>query len=112
MIVTPDKTALAMGSGDMEVLATPAMIAMMENAAMIEARKLLLPTQTTVGISVNAQHTRATPTGVSVTATAILTQTEDRKLTFEIVAHDDKGEIGQATHERFVVDREKFLAKL
>lgn len=112
MEVTKDKTALAMGSGDMEVLATPAMIALMENAAMLDAATTLTEGMTTVGISINCTHTRATPLGATVSAIALLTTTEGRKLTYEITASDEKGEIGRATHERFVVDREKFMGKL
>ncbi|MFI3294602.1 MAG: thioesterase family protein [Rikenellaceae bacterium] len=112
MIVTQDLTALAMGSGDMEVFATPAMVALMENAAMLEAAKSLEGGQTTVGIYIEAHHTRATPLGAEVTATATLTAQEGRKLTYEIVAQDPKGEIGKAIHHRFIVDRDKFLSKL
>lgn len=101
-----------MGSGDMEVFATPAMIALMENAAMLLAAQNLDATQTTVGIQINASHTRATPLGANVSAIATLIATDGRKLSYEIIASDDKGEIGRATHDRFIVDRQKFLAKL
>lgn len=112
MIVTKEHTALAMGSGDMEVLATPAMIALMENEAMRIAALNLDPSQTTVGVQIDATHTRATPIGAAISAVATLLDTQGRKLSFEIIASDDKGEIGRATHQRFIVDREKFLAKL
>lgn len=112
MIVTKDKTALAMGSGDMDVFATPAMVAIMENAAMIEAAKVCHEGETTVGIAINVEHTRATALGANVNAIATLVEQEERKLSFDVVANDDKGEIGRGKHVRFVVKREKFLAKL
>lgn len=112
MTVDKQHTALSMGSGDMEVFATPAMVALMENAAMKEAAKYCEQGQTTVGVMINVAHTRATPLGGEVSATATVTSQEGRKLSFEIVATDQKGEIGRGTHDRFVVDREKFLSKL
>ena len=112
MIVTKDKTAIEMGSGDLEVFATPAMVALMENAAMIHAKTLCAETQTTVGIYMEVHHNRATPIGAEVNATAELTEQQDRKLIYKIVANDANGEIGIATHHRFIVDREKFMNKL
>ncbi|MEG0725872.1 MAG: thioesterase family protein [Mucinivorans sp.] len=112
MIVESHHTALAMGSGDMEVLATPAMIALMENVAMNQAISLCTATQTTVGTKVAILHTRATPMGAQVKATARLVSQEGRSLRFEVWAQDEKGEIGHGEHERFIVDREKFMAKL
>ncbi len=105
-------TALAMGSGDMEVFATPAMVALMENAAMNEAAKLCDEGMTTVGVMINVAHNRATPLGDEVSAVAELTAQEGRKLTFKVTASDSKGEIGVGVHERFIVQREKFLGKL
>lgn len=112
MIVTAHNTAIAMGSGDLSVLATPAMIALMENAAMQMAAALCEQGQTTVGTLINVQHTRATPVGAEVKAVAELISQEGRKLTFKVSARDEKGEIGHGEHQRFIVDREKFMSKL
>lgn len=101
-----------MGSGDMEVLATPAMVALMEYVAMNEAARYCEQGQTTVGVTINVAHTRATPLGGDVRATAHLLGQEGRKLSFEVVAMDERGEIGRGAHVRVIVDREKFLAKL
>ena len=99
------------GSGDLPVLATPAMIALMENAAMNAAAQQLADNESTVGSMINATHIRPTTEGCRVKATATLTAAEGRKLTFNIVAEDEKGKIGEATHERFVIDRQRFMAK-
>ncbi len=112
MKVEKQHTALAMGSGDMEVFATPAMVALMENVAMNESKQYCTESQTTVGVLINVAHTRATKLGDEVSAVATLTAQEGRKLSFEVVASDSKGEIGRGVHERFIVEREKFLAKL
>ncbi len=112
MKVTADLTALSMGSGDMEVFATPAMVALMENAAMIDAQSHLQEGETTVGIYIEVHHTRATPLGDEVSAVATLTNRDGRKFEYEIIASDSKGEIGRAVHHRFMVVRDKFLSKL
>lgn len=105
-------TALAVGSGDLEVFATPAMVALMEGAAMLEGAKLVDNHSTTVGTALNINHLRATPLGGDVWAEATLTLQDGRRLVFEVKAFDAKGEIGRGTHERYVVNRAKFLAKL
>lgn len=110
--VKPSMSASTMGSGDMEVLATPSMIAMMENAALLCVESMLEPGQATVGIYIETTHTRATAIGKSVEVTAVITEVDGRKISFDIVAKDDKGVIGSGKHERFIVDREKFLSRL
>ncbi len=112
MIVERRHTALEVGSGDLEVFATPMMVALMEGEAMRVAKAECQEGQTTVGTLVNVQHLRATPLGGEVSATATLIAKEGRKLTFRVEAQDSKGIIGEGTHERFIVDTEKFLAKL
>ena len=112
MIVTKDKTAIAMGSGDLEVFATPAMVALMENSAMNHAKTLCTETQTTVGIYMEVNHNRATPVGAEVEAIAELIEQQERKLIYKVTASDDKGEIGNGLHHRFIVDKEKFMSKL
>ena len=110
-MVTEEKTAKAMGSGSLSVYATPAMTCLMEKAATEAVEKLMPEGWTTVGISLHAAHTAATPVGLTVRAEAEVTAVEGRKLVFTVRAYDDKEEIGVGTHERFAVAREKFLAK-
>lgn len=110
--VTPQMTAIAMGSGDMEVLATPCMAALMENAAMLAVRPALEEGQTTVGSMIHTTHLHPTPVGATIHATATLTAIEGRKLTFAITAEDPNGVIGEGTHVRYIVDRQRFLNKL
>lgn len=106
-------TALSLGSGDMEVLATPAMVALMENAAMKAVAPHLPEGFTTVGGMINTSHLKPSAIGEEVQATAILAEVEGRKLSFSIKASDSKGDvIGEGTHIRFIVDRVKFLSKL
>lgn len=112
MKVTAKDTALAVGSGDLSVLATPVMIALMEGAAMRVAATYCTLGQTTVGTKVDVVHTRATPLGVEVKGEAELIEQEGRRLVFRVRAVDEKGEIGNGTHERFIVESEKFMAKL
>ena len=107
--VTPGLTAEAMGSGDMPVLATPAMVALMENAAMMAVAPHLDRNAATVGGHIDAFHLKAPPVGATVSARAVLTAVEGRKLTFEIEAREGDTVIGKATHLRFIVDRQKFM---
>lgn len=110
--VTAENTAIALGSGDMEVLATPALVALMENAAMEAVIEELDDEQTTVGAHIDVAHLRPTPIGETVHATAVLTEVEGRKLTFSVKAEDGHGVIGEGTHVRYIVDRHRFLGKL
>ena len=112
MRVMAEVTAEYIGSGDLAVLATPAMCALMENAAMMAVATKLEEGQTTVGTALNIEHSRATKVGDIITATAVLTEVNGRELKFNIAARDEKGIIGEGTHTRFIVDREKFMAKL
>lgn len=110
--VTEAATARAMGSGDLEVFATPAMAALMEQAAMTAVAAELPEGATTVGTELNCSHIRASRLGAAVSATAVLTAVEGRRLTFTVGASDEQGIIGEGTHVRFVVDRARFLARL
>ncbi|MCD8073223.1 MAG: thioesterase family protein [Alistipes sp.] len=111
-IVDHTSTAASAGSGDLDVFATPSMVALMENAAMKCAAWGLPEGSTTVGTEINVSHTRATAIGRMVTATAVLQSVEGRRLTFNVSASDQGGKIGEGTHVRYIVDREKFLSKL
>ncbi len=111
-VVGESNTAAAMGSGDMDVLATPAMVALMENAAMNAVAGELPEGSATVGTAVNVSHIKASPVGTVIKASAELAVIEGRKLTFRVTAADGSGTIGEGTHIRYVVDREKFISKL
>lgn len=112
LVVSKDHVAAVMGSGDLHVFATPAMVALMENAAMLAVADYLPEGSTTVGAMMNTSHVKPSPMDESIRATAILTGIDGRKLTYSIKAEDSKGIIGEAVHVRYVVDREKFMSKL
>ncbi len=112
VVVSADNTALKLGSGDMEVFATPAMIALMENAAMNAVASSLDEGATTVGTMMRSSHVKASAVGATITAEAELIAADGRRLTFAVKAWDEKGTIGEGEHERFIVDRERFLSKL
>ena len=112
LVVSKDHVAAVMGSGDLHVFATPAMVALMENAAMLAVAENLPEGSTTVGAMMNTSHVKPSPVDESIKATAVLTEVEGRKLTFEIKAEDSKGVIGEAVHVRYIVDRERFMSKL
>lgn len=111
-VVSEANTAATLGSGDMAVFATPAMVALMENAAMLAVKELLPEGSATVGTQMNTSHVKASPLGATITASAELTAVDGRRLTFAVKAWDEKGVIGEGEHTRFVVDRERFLSKL
>lgn len=110
--VTAENTAVALGSGDMEVFGTPAMIALMENAAMQAVAAELPAGSTTVGGEITATHLKPSGLGTEIAASAVVTAVEGRKITFTVGVRDAEGLIGEGTHVRFVVDRERFLSKL
>ncbi len=111
-MVDNTNTAAALGSGDMDVFATPAMVALMENAAMNAVAPHLEQGQTTVGTQISTSHIKASALGATISATATLTAVDGRSLTFAITAREGDKTIGEGTHTRFIVDRERFLAKL
>jgi len=111
-MVTKSHSAREVGSGSVDVFATPIMIALMEGAA-LEAVQLHLPEGwTTVGIRVECDHLRATPVGDEVSATATLIKQESRTLHFLVEAKDGNGIIGKGLHQRFIINIEKFMDKL
>ncbi len=110
--VTASNTAAAMKSGSLNVFATPSMCALMEEAACAAVNAHLEPGCGTVGISLNITHDRATAMGDIVNASATLTAVEGRKLTFRVEARDSKGLIGQGTHQRFIINNDKFMARV
>lgn len=109
--VTDKNTAKAVGSGTLEVYATPQMVNLMETCACFSVEPYMEPGKTTVGISLNISHVSATPAGLKVWCESELTAINGRKLTFSVSAYDEHGLIGEGTHERFIVDIQKFMAK-
>ena len=111
-VVSAAQTAVAMGSGDMAVLATPAMMALMENAAMLAVADHLPEGCTTVGGHIASSHLKPSKVGDTVTATATVIKAEGKKIEFKVEAHCGDTRLGEGTHLRFIVDREKFLKRL
>lgn len=109
--VTASNTAETIKSGTLPVYATPAMTALMEQAAAELIEDLLPDGWTSVGISMNIAHLAASPVGSEISATAKITAIDGRKISYEVAASDSAGPIGKGTHERFIVDKDKFLQK-
>ncbi len=110
--VTKENCASAIGSGALDVFATPSMIALMENAVCEAIKASLQPGESSVGTKVNISHLKASALEDTITATATLTEIDGRRLVFEVLANDSKGIIGEGTHERFIINVEQFLSKL
>ncbi len=110
--VNETNTAIALGSGDMPVFATPAMMALMENAAMLAVAAELPEGSTTVGGQIESSHLKPSPIGAEISAAATLEKIDGRKLYFKVSASQGDTLIGEGTHLRFIVDREKFLSKI
>ena len=109
--VTKEKTAAVMKSGSLEVLATPCMVALMEQAASELCERLVSEGITTVGTALNISHLAPTCIGGKVTAVATLVSFDGRKANFDVEAYDDSGLIGKGSHERFTVKTEAFMKK-
>ena len=110
-IVEQKDTAKAVGSGQAAVYGTPMMIALMENAAYTSVQPKLPAGLSTVGIRIDAVHLAATPVGMKVSATAVLAEVNGKKLVFDIEAFDEREKIGEARHERYIVDESRFTQK-
>lgn len=111
MTVSANDLAVTVGSGSLDVLATPIMTALMEKAACNCIAEYLENDETTVGTELNIKHLSATPLGMRVTAEAVLTEINGREFTFSVNAMDEVGMIGEGIHKRFLVYGEKFTAK-
>ena len=109
LTVSEALTAIQMGSGDVPVLATPAMMALMENAAMLAVKDELPEGCTTVGGYIESSHLKPTKIGDKVTATAEVTKIEGKKICFKVAAYSGDTLLGEGTHLRFIVDKTKFL---
>ena len=111
-IVTPEMSAARVGSGLVDVFATPMLVALVEQTCYESVLPYLDEGQGTVGTLVNVSHLSATPIGRRVWCDSELTDVDRRRLVFTIKAYDDAGLIGEGTHERFVIDTAKFMDKL
>ncbi len=112
-VVTTTDTALSMGSGALEVFATPAMVAFMENTATKVVEQCLAEGETSVGTAIDVKHLRASAVGATLSCRATLVEVDGRRLDFEIVVVDEQNNVvGEACHARFVVNAERFLSKL
>ena len=112
VIVTLANCASAVGSGGLEVFATPSMVALMENAAMNCIAPYLPEGSTTVGAEINTTPVKPSALGATIRAVAHLVTFEGRKLLFNVEAYEGESCIGKGTHVRFIVDIERFMAKL
>ncbi len=111
VVVTDEMTAEHVGSGMLPVYATPEMIALVENVASNSVAPYLEEGTGTVGTKINMDHVSATPVGMKVTVETELTEVDRRRLVFSVKAYDEAGLIGEGTHERFIIQNEKFLGK-
>ena len=111
-MVTNENTAHALCSGALEVFATPAMIALMEECCFKMVQPELEEGMGTVGTGLNIEHLAPTPVGMKVKCQGRLTAVEGRKLVFEVEVSDETGTvIGKGSHQRFIINSEKFQAK-
>ena len=110
--VTKELTAISLGSGDLEVYATPAMIALMEETASESVKPGLEIGQGSVGTCIAIKHLAATPIGMRVRCESELVEVDGRRLVFNITAYDEKDKIGEGTHERFIISNDKFQSKV
>lgn len=110
-LVTEANTAKTMGSGTLDVFATPALVALAEKTCWQSIAPALEEGCGSVGTKLELEHTAPTPVGMTVTCESELIAVEGRKLTFRVELHDEKGTVGHGTHERFVINNEKFAAK-
>jgi fluoroacetyl-CoA thioesterase len=106
--VTVNNIAIRFGSGSIDTLGTPAMVGLMENAAVNAVDKNLPEGYATVGMDLSIKHTSPTPEGMEVTAIAELTKVEGKKLFFKVEAFDEIEKIGEGIHKRYIVEVDKF----
>ena len=111
IVVSEQNTAASMGSGNLDVFATPYMVALMEEASQRSVAPFLEEGQSTVGTRLCVSHDAATPLGMKVWAESLLTEIDGRRLVFEVRAFDECGQIGKGTHERFIIKKQRFLEK-
>ncbi|MCD7819310.1 MAG: thioesterase family protein [Lachnospiraceae bacterium] len=111
VLATEENSAKALGSGTLEVFATPAMVALMELTAQVSVAPYLQEGEGTVGIRVDITHDAPTPLGMTVTCESELIEVDGRRLVFQVDAYDAQGKIGSGRHERFIINNERFQTK-
>ena len=109
--VRDEELAPYLGSGTVEVYATPAMIALMEKTSWNLVQPHLPDGCTTVGTEVHVEHLRATPPGMKVRCSSVLDKVDGKRLFFSVDAWDERGKIGTGSHTRFIVETRRFLEK-
>jgi fluoroacetyl-CoA thioesterase len=112
VVVDESMTADRFGNTGVQVLATPMLVSYFELAAHQLAMPALAPGQGTVGSRIDIRHLAATPIGMRVTFRATLTERDGRRLLFQVEAHDDHERVGEGTHERFIVDMQRFMGRI
>jgi len=112
LTVTEDMTAIKLASGLLPVFATPSLIAFLENTCSDSVLDYMEDGCGTVGISVDIKHTAATPVGMKVYTQSELVEIDGRRLVFKVTARDEAGEIAHGIHERFIINNDKFMAKV
>lgn len=110
-VSTRENSAESLGSGNVPVFATISMIGLMEKTCLESVLPHLEPGQDTVGTHVNVSHSKATPVGMKVWCESELIEIDRRRLVFQVAAYDEAGLIGEGTHERFIIDKERFISK-
>lgn len=111
-VVTPEMSAARVGSGLVDVFATPMLVALVEQTCYESVLPYLDEGQGTVGTLVNVSHLSATPIGKRVWCESELVDVDRRRLVFKVKAYDEAGLIGEGTHERFIIDNAKFMEKI
>ena len=111
LVVEHRDTAAVYGSGSLEVFATPAMVALMEKTCLEGVNSKIGEDNTTVGISVNIKHLKASPVGATIRCEAELVEVDRRRLVFEVKCYEGETLVGEGIHERFIVESEKFMSK-
>lgn len=109
--VTPDRTAKVWGSGTLPVYATPAMVRLMEKASAECVQPCMAEGQTTVGTKLDVSHLSASPMGMTIYVESELIEIDRKRLVFSVKAYDEVGKIGEGTHERFIIDEQRFMQK-
>lgn len=113
VVVNDANTAVAVGSGSLDVFGTPAMIALMEKATCKAIEGFLDENETSVGIKIEVSHDKASGVGEEICASASVVEVQGRRVCFEVLANDSKGDIiGKGKIERFIVDKQKFMSKV
>jgi predicted thioesterase len=113
LVVAPERTAAAMGNTGVPVLATPFLIGLLENAAAEVLRPEIPPGGASVGTMVEMRHLAATPVGMTVRARATLLEADGRRFLFAVTAWDDKEQVAEGRHERYVIpDRDRFIHRV